>query len=238
MRASYRTHGTPLLRSLQELREKKVDPAAPEAQELIARENEFAVRYGLRNHTATMLEWNAPVAIKWLRMGGRAVSRFMSTQSAAPDEGLTAYLHAAHVASPWHRALEPIVEEAAMLVDKKAQPPGAPAQALIARLRQICTDHSPRRPLVHARWARIYSMYLFEESSMKTAKIFKHGNSQAVRLPKEFRFSGSQVQIRRSGAGVLLLPGKLTFEQIMAVVGQFKGTIKRQQPKDHRRQWQ
>src|ERR1700681_4930924 len=88
------------------------------------------------------------------RRGGRAVSRFMSTQSAAPDEGLTAYLHAAHVASPWHRALEPIVEEAAMLVDKKAQPPGAPAQALIARLRQICTDHSLGDPLVHARWAR------------------------------------------------------------------------------------
>jgi antitoxin VapB len=81
-------------------------------------------------------------------------------------------------------------------------------------------------------------MYLFEESSMKTAKIFKHGNSQAVRLPKEFRFAGNQVQIKRAGAGVLLLPGKLTFEQIMAAVGQFKSTIKRQQPKDQGRQWQ
>jgi hypothetical protein len=49
-----------LLRSLQELREKKIDPTAPEAQELIARENELAVRYGLRNHMATLHEWNAP----------------------------------------------------------------------------------------------------------------------------------------------------------------------------------
>ena len=28
---------------------------------------------------------------------------------------------------------------------------------------------------------------------MKTAKVFKHGNSQAVRLPKEFRFEGDEV---------------------------------------------
>ncbi|TLY85910.1 MAG: AbrB/MazE/SpoVT family DNA-binding domain-containing protein [Gammaproteobacteria bacterium] len=72
---------------------------------------------------------------------------------------------------------------------------------------------------------------------MKIAKIFKHGNSQAVRLPKEFRFAGSQVQIKRSGSGVLLLPNKLTYEQVMTAVGQFKGKIKRQQPKDQSRQW-
>jgi len=143
-----------LLRSLQDLREKEVDPAAPEAQALIARENELAVRYGLRNHTATLLEWNTPLALKWLRVGGRAVSRFMSSQSVAPDEGLTAYLHAALVASPWYRALEPIVDEAAVLVDEKAQPSAAPAQALVGRLQRICADYSLGDPLVHARWAR------------------------------------------------------------------------------------
>lgn len=33
-----------------------------------------------------------------------------------------------------------------------------------------------------------------------------HGRSQAVRLPKEFRFSGSEVRVRRVGTGVLLEP--------------------------------
>ena len=32
---------------------------------------------------------------------------------------------------------------------------------------------------------------------MKTAKIFQHGNSQAVRLPKEFRFDEDEVVIKR-----------------------------------------
>jgi antitoxin VapB len=62
---------------------------------------------------------------------------------------------------------------------------------------------------------------------MATAKIFKHGNSQAVRLPKEFRFAGTEVQIKRSGAGILLLPTQLTYEQVMAVASRFKGKIER-----------
>ena len=38
------------------------------------------------------------------------------------------------------------------------------------------------------------------------AKLFWNGRSQAVRLPKEFRFEGDQVRIRRMGVGVLLEP--------------------------------
>ena len=72
---------------------------------------------------------------------------------------------------------------------------------------------------------------------MKTAKIFKHGNSQAVRLPKEFRFRDDEVFVKRSAGGVLLLPKKITYEQIMAVVSQFKGKFERRQPKDQKRKW-
>lgn len=39
-----------------------------------------------------------------------------------------------------------------------------------------------------------------------TAKIFMTGRSQAVRLPKEFRFDGDAVRIRREGATVILEP--------------------------------
>ena len=42
----------------------------------------------------------------------------------------------------------------------------------------------------------------------KTAKLFKTGRSQAVRLPKEFRFEGKEVRIKRHGRGVLLEPMK------------------------------
>jgi antitoxin VapB len=37
-----------------------------------------------------------------------------------------------------------------------------------------------------------------------TAKVFQSGNSQAVRLPKEFRFAGREVEIYRRGDEVIL----------------------------------
>ncbi len=39
-----------------------------------------------------------------------------------------------------------------------------------------------------------------------TAKLFMHGRSQAVRLPKEFRFDGSEVRVSRQGNKVILEP--------------------------------
>ena len=39
---------------------------------------------------------------------------------------------------------------------------------------------------------------------MNVAKLFTHGGSQAVRLPKEFRFEGSEVHVRRVGNEVVL----------------------------------
>lgn len=39
---------------------------------------------------------------------------------------------------------------------------------------------------------------------MTTAKIFKHGGSQAVRLPKAFRFEGTEVSIEKRGNEVVL----------------------------------
>lgn len=38
------------------------------------------------------------------------------------------------------------------------------------------------------------------------AKLFKNGSSQAVRLPREFRFEGDKVRIRRAGNSVILEP--------------------------------
>ena len=39
---------------------------------------------------------------------------------------------------------------------------------------------------------------------MPSAKLFTHGGSQAVRLPKEFRFEGTEVHVRRVGREVVL----------------------------------
>lgn len=43
-------------------------------------------------------------------------------------------------------------------------------------------------------------------SKAGTAKLFRNGRSQAVRLPREFRFEGDEVRIRKVAQGVLLEP--------------------------------
>ena len=49
---------------------------------------------------------------------------------------------------------------------------------------------------------------------MRTAKLFKNGQSQAVRLPLEFRFEGTRVYIKRMGNAVLLLPEQDTWQML------------------------
>jgi antitoxin VapB len=41
---------------------------------------------------------------------------------------------------------------------------------------------------------------------METARVFWSGRSQAVRLPKDYRFEGAEVRIRRHGSAVILEP--------------------------------
>jgi antitoxin VapB len=54
-------------------------------------------------------------------------------------------------------------------------------------------------------------------SAIGTAKLFKHGRSQAVRLPKEFRMAGTEVRVRRVGRGVLLEPIDRDLRDIAAI---------------------
>ena len=56
----------------------------------------------------------------------------------------------------------------------------------------------------------------------KTAKLFKTGRSQAVRLPKEFRFEGKEVRIRRYGTGVLLEPIHADVREWFAALDRFR----------------
>jgi antitoxin VapB len=52
---------------------------------------------------------------------------------------------------------------------------------------------------------------------VETAKLFKHGGSQAVRLPKDFRLPGTEVRVRRLGRGVLLEPMEPNVGDITAI---------------------
>jgi len=56
---------------------------------------------------------------------------------------------------------------------------------------------------------------------MKTAKLFANGQSQAVRLPKDYRFSGDEVGIMKVGEVVLLYPTEKEENLFLASIGNF-----------------
>ena len=67
------------------------------------------------------------------------------------------------------------------------------------------------------------------------AKVFKSGNSQAVRLPKEYQFSEEEVRIQRVGSAVILLPSSDPWELFRNSLEQFSDDFMqdgRQQPPD------
>lgn len=59
-------------------------------------------------------------------------------------------------------------------------------------------------------------------SETATAKLFMHGRSQAVRLPKEFRLPGKEVRVRRVGRGVLLEPMEFDLEAWWAALDRYR----------------
>jgi len=79
-------------------------------------------------------------------------------------------------------------------------------------------------------WEIVYILLVSIDSMLplvKIAKIFQHGNSQAVRLPKEFRFEEDEVVIKRHAGGVLLLPKRYAFDDLLEILQQFEGPIER-----------
>lgn len=67
---------------------------------------------------------------------------------------------------------------------------------------------------------------------MDTARLFQSGRSQAVRLPEEFRFAGTEVGVRHFGNGVLLLPLDDPWGTLEAALASFEPgfVLAREQP--------
>jgi len=71
------------------------------------------------------------------------------------------------------------------------------------------------------------------EATQPRAKLFLHGRSQAVRLPKEFRFGGTEVYVRRQGDDVVLSSRpRASMQSLVDALGEFEPgfRIEREQP--------
>jgi len=67
----------------------------------------------------------------------------------------------------------------------------------------------------------VYILVHVRGGDRKTAKVFKSGNSQAVRIPKEFHLEGEEVEIRRKGGSLILRPKKHSWAALIDSLKKF-----------------
>lgn len=75
---------------------------------------------------------------------------------------------------------------------------------------------------------------------MNTAKLFRNGKSQAVRLPKEFNFEGNEVYIKRIGPSVVIMPKDDPWASLAESLEKFSDDFmaeREQPPADSREAW-
>ena len=72
---------------------------------------------------------------------------------------------------------------------------------------------------------------------MDPARLFQSGCSETVRLPKEYRFAGTEVVVKHFGNGVLLLPADNPWQTLQAGLDAFEPgfTLAREQPEEQQR---
>jgi antitoxin VapB len=72
---------------------------------------------------------------------------------------------------------------------------------------------------------------------MDTAKLFQSGNSQAIRLPKEYRLPGKKVYLKRMGRAIVVLPEDSTWQPLIESLSEFDPDFmaeRDQPPQQHR----
>ena len=67
----------------------------------------------------------------------------------------------------------------------------------------------------------VYTISERKVITMMTAKVFENGRSQAIRLPKECRFSSDEVMVNKIGEIVILLPKQNKWDSFMRAIDMF-----------------
>ena len=67
----------------------------------------------------------------------------------------------------------------------------------------------------------VYTVYERKVIIMMTAKVFENGRSQAIRLPKECRFTSDEVMVNKIGDIVILLPKQNKWDSFMRAIDMF-----------------
>jgi MerR family transcriptional regulator, thiopeptide resistance regulator len=159
----------PAVEAADRLAEQQADPACPEAQALVKRQNELMTLYGARERVLRQLEWNPAITLKICRMGPKMVSLRedgvarpgtawpLPAPPAVHSARGARFLATAAALSVSHQDLAELIRDVQKLMGSRADPASAGAASLMQRLDEICRLHGLGDPFVYVQWLRLMS---------------------------------------------------------------------------------
>jgi DNA-binding transcriptional MerR regulator len=153
-----------------QLMEQAVDPASAAMQDVLRRQNELLMRYGMRERNRRLRTWNSNTLQKWWGVGVK--------MRRLADEGrgmqLMDYWTQATKQSAWARAFRQVVLEIREMMKTQPDPASGVFDGPAQRIREICTEHALGDALTFAEWRRftrnIYGPYVSATGDMFDAE--------------------------------------------------------------------
>ena len=132
-----------------------VAPSAAAAQQLMKRFNALLEKYGVRERTVRMLDWNDSVTTRFMSMEAEARAREpRSDRLPRPfaSQKLYDFIDAARKASTWSVKLQQLLGDVERLINSGTAPGAKAAQPLVQRLRVLCASYGLGDAYVYARY--------------------------------------------------------------------------------------
>jgi DNA-binding transcriptional MerR regulator len=179
-------HQKTLSEEARQLMEQGVDPGSQAMQDVLRRQNELLVQYGMRERNRRLRAWNSNTLHKWWGLG-------VKMQRLA-DEGrgmqLMDYWTQATKQSAWAKAFRQVMLEIRESIKTQSDPAAADFDGAVRRIREICAEHALGDALIFAEWRRF------------TRNIYgPHMSAVEDLFDAEWEFIHRAIQARENGSG-------------------------------------
>jgi protein-L-isoaspartate(D-aspartate) O-methyltransferase len=140
---------------LLDLQRQGAAPSDPAAQEQIIKQLDLINRYGVRERTVRMIDWNREITTKFMEMGAIARER-EPADKVMPfplvSQNLAAFYEQALFASVPLQAFQRVLIQAQSLAEAQVEPAAAAAKPVVHELETVCAQHGLGDPLVYVRF--------------------------------------------------------------------------------------
>jgi protein-L-isoaspartate(D-aspartate) O-methyltransferase len=176
---------------LHDLQQQGVAPGDPAVQEEILNQLALIKRYGVRERTVRMMEWNLAVTTKFMEMGAIAREREPDTKVMPfplVSRALATFYEQALSVSVPAQASQRVIRQVQSLIEAHVGPTDAAAKPIVLELHSVCAQHGLGDPAVYVRFTPFLVRVNHQTLAPAVAQAFDY-------LAEAIRAHGSSVTV-------------------------------------------